>query len=61
MFRLRRMRIDTLVEHVVFIAERAVAEGQLGFKPLDRVLVMGRAAGGPAEVVVPAHDERVQL
>jgi thymidine phosphorylase len=48
MFRLRRMRIDTLSEHVVFIAERAVAEGQLGFKPLDRVLVIG--SGGGAEV-----------
>jgi thymidine phosphorylase len=50
MFRLRRMRIDTLSEHVVFIAERAVADGQLGFKPLDRVLVMGGAGGPPPEV-----------
>jgi thymidine phosphorylase len=51
MFRLRRMRIDTLSEHVVFIAERAVEKGALGFKPLDRVRVIGRHAGGaPAEV-----------
>jgi thymidine phosphorylase len=52
MFRLRRMCIDTLSEHVVFIAERAVAEGALGFKPLDRVRVLGRRAGAgpPVEV-----------
>jgi thymidine phosphorylase len=52
MFRLRRMGIDTLSEHVVFIAEQAVAEGALGFKPLDRVRVLGRRANGgpPAEV-----------
>jgi len=37
MFRLRRMGIDTLSEHVVFIHEGAVAEGRLGFQPLDRV------------------------
>jgi thymidine phosphorylase len=48
MFRLRRMGIDTLSEHVVFIAERAVREGALGFKPLDRVRVIARRAdGGP--------------
>jgi thymidine phosphorylase len=52
MFRLRRMGIDTLSEHVVFIAEQAVAEEALGFKPLDRVRVLGRRANGgpPAEV-----------
>ncbi len=52
MFRLRRMGIDTLSEHVVFIAEQAVAEGALGFKPLDRVRVIGRRSdsGAPAEV-----------
>jgi thymidine phosphorylase len=37
MLRLRRMGIDTLSEHVVFIHESAVAEGRLGFQPLDRV------------------------
>jgi thymidine phosphorylase len=52
MFRLRRMCIDTLSEHVVFIAERAVAEGALGFKPLDRVRVIGRRGdGAPAAEV----------
>ena len=46
MFRLRRMGIDTLSEHVIFIAERAVAAGALGFKPLDRVRVIARRADG---------------
>ncbi len=41
MFRLRRMGIDTQSEHVIFIHADAVAEGILGFKPLDRVLVSG--------------------
>jgi thymidine phosphorylase len=52
MFRLRRMGIDTLSEHVVFIAEQAVAEGALGFKPLDRVRVIGRRADGQAAAEV---------
>jgi thymidine phosphorylase len=52
MFRLRRMCIDTLSEHVVFIAERAVAEGALGFKPLDRVRVIGRRGDGARPVEV---------
>jgi len=52
MFRLRRMCIDTLSEHVVFIAERAVAEGALGFKPLDRVRVIGRRGDGAPAVEV---------
>ncbi|MEN8158747.1 MAG: thymidine phosphorylase family protein [Myxococcota bacterium] len=46
MFRLRRMGIDTLSEHVIFIAEQAVAVGALGFKPLDRVRVIARRADG---------------
>jgi thymidine phosphorylase len=40
MLRLRRMSIDTLSEHVVFIHESAVAEGRLGFQPLDRVRLL---------------------
>jgi thymidine phosphorylase len=48
MFRLRRMGIDSLSEHVVFIAESAVAEGALGFNPLDRVQVIARGAAGGA-------------
>ncbi len=40
MFRLKRMCIDTLSEHVVFIHESAVAEGRLGFQPLDRVRLL---------------------
>ncbi|NNL67780.1 MAG: thymidine phosphorylase family protein [Myxococcales bacterium] len=39
MFRLRRVRIDTQSEHVVFIHERTVRDGALGFQPLDRVRV----------------------
>lgn len=41
MFRLRRMGIDTQSEHVIFIHADAVAQGLLGFKPMDRVLVTG--------------------
>jgi thymidine phosphorylase len=41
MFRLRRMGIDTHSEHVIFIHADAVAQGVLGFKPMDRVLVTG--------------------
>lgn len=40
MFRLKRMCIDTLSEHVVFIHESAVTEGRLGFQPLDRVRLL---------------------
>jgi thymidine phosphorylase len=40
------MGIDTLSEHVIFIAEQAVAAGALGFKPLDRVRVIARRADG---------------
>jgi thymidine phosphorylase len=50
-FRVKRLHIDTLGEHVVFIGERAVAEGNLGFQPLDRVRVFGSDDGvetGPA-------------
>jgi thymidine phosphorylase len=41
MFRLKHLRIDTLGEHVVFIHESAVRAGNLGFRPLDRVRVVG--------------------
>ena len=41
MFRLRDLSIDTFHETVVFIHERAVHAGQLGFRPLDRVRVVG--------------------
>jgi thymidine phosphorylase len=48
MFRLKRMCIDTLSEHVVFIHEGAVSAGRLGFQPLDRVrlLANGRELTG---------------
>lgn len=42
MFRLRDLCIDTFNEPVVFIHEQAVRAGELGFRPLDRVRVMGR-------------------
>jgi thymidine phosphorylase len=41
MFRLRDLGIDTFNESVVFLHERAVEAGQLGFRPLDRVRVVG--------------------
>ncbi len=47
MFRLKQMAIDTLGEHVVFIHEATVRDGNLGFKPLDRV----RIRGGDREVI----------
>lgn len=44
MFRLRRLCVDTLREHVIFIHEAAVVAGELGFNPLDRVRVTGTDA-----------------
>ncbi len=49
MFRLKRMAIDTLAEHVVFIHEATVEAGNLGFKPLDRVHVVGTADAGQSQ------------
>jgi thymidine phosphorylase len=40
-FRLRRLQIDTLSEHVIFIHDATVRQGNLGFRPLDRVRVVG--------------------
>ena len=54
MFRIKRLRIDTLSEHVIFISESAVREGNLGFRPLDRARVIeaepprGNRARSPA-------------
>jgi thymidine phosphorylase len=45
-FRVRRIGIDTLSEHVVFVHERAIEAGALGLKPLDRVRVFGTDAKG---------------
>ncbi len=56
MFRLRRVRIDTLSEHVVFIHEHAVSEGALGFHPLDRVRVIGPAGRELAGVLNFCRD-----
>lgn len=52
MFRLKQMAIDTLGEHVVFIHDSTVRAGNLGFKPLDRVHVVGRDAGGVEHEVI---------
>jgi thymidine phosphorylase len=44
-FRVKRLCIDTLGEHVVFVHETAVDTGDLGFRPLDRVRVVGAHPG----------------
>jgi thymidine phosphorylase len=48
-FRIKHLCVDTLSEHVIFIHEAAVREGNLGFAPLDRVRVIGRDPGGEGE------------
>jgi thymidine phosphorylase len=48
MFRLRRLCIDTMREHVIFIHEAAVAAGELGFNPVDRVRIVGTDPGDGA-------------
>jgi thymidine phosphorylase len=52
MFRIRNLQIDTFNERVVFIHEQAVLTGNLGFKPLDRVRLVGRdpVSGRPREI-----------
>ncbi len=52
MFRLKQMAIDTLGEHVVFIHEATVRAGNLGFRPLDRVHVVGLDADGVEREVI---------
>jgi thymidine phosphorylase len=47
-FRLRDLAIDTFHEPVVFIHARTVHAGQLGFRPLDRVRVVGTHPGSGA-------------
>jgi thymidine phosphorylase len=51
--RVKHVHIDTLGEHVVFIHEAAVRAGNLGFRPLDRVRVVGTEAtsGATREVI----------
>ncbi len=53
MFRLRRVGVDTQSEHVVFIDERTVRDGALGFNPMDRVRVIGTdpESGSPRQVI----------
>src|SRR5271157_5448706 len=53
MFRIKRVCIDTLSEHVLFIHESAAKSGSLGFHPLDRVRVVeATSPGGPAREVI---------
>ncbi|HZO81627.1 MAG TPA: thymidine phosphorylase family protein [Candidatus Binataceae bacterium] len=40
-FRIRRLHIDTLREHVVVINRKAVTRGNLGFNPMDRARIIG--------------------
>jgi thymidine phosphorylase len=61
MFRLRRMGVDTLSEHVVFLHERAVRDGELGFQPLDRVRVTGALGGRPREIIAVLNFCRTDL
>lgn len=51
MFRLRRLGIDTMREHVVFVHEAAVTAGEAGFNPVDRVRVTGTAPDGATRVL----------
>ncbi|MBW2444779.1 MAG: thymidine phosphorylase family protein [Deltaproteobacteria bacterium] len=65
MFRLKRLEIDTQSEHVVFINERAVCEGSLGFNPLDRVRVFGvdseaEGQGGITGILNFCHDSLLE-
>ena len=61
MFRLHRMGVDTLSEHVVFLHERAVREGALGVHPLDRVRVLGRSGERHGEVTAVLNFCRTDL
>jgi thymidine phosphorylase len=53
MFRIKRLCLDTLREHVIVIHESAVRNGNLGFNPLDRAHVLGTdpATGNRREVI----------
>ncbi|MDO8432618.1 MAG: thymidine phosphorylase family protein [Candidatus Binatus sp.] len=51
-FRLRHLPLDTMREHVIIIHERAVHDGNLGLRPLDRARVFGadRETGKQREI-----------
>lgn len=51
-FRIRRLHIDTLREHVIVIHREAVSRGNLGFNPMDRARIIGAdpLSGEPREV-----------
>lgn len=61
MFRLRRLGVDTLSEHVVFLHEAAVREGALGVHPLDRVRVIAGRGEVRAEVTAVLNFCRTDL
>jgi thymidine phosphorylase len=46
LLRLRHLRLDTQREHVVVIHEQAVRAGNLGFNPLDRVVILAADPAG---------------
>ena len=50
MFSVRNLKLDTHSERVFFIHERAVAEGNLGFRPLDRIKLIATEAGETREI-----------
>lgn len=50
MFSVRNLKLDTHSERVFFIHERAVAEGNLGFRPLDRIKLIATDAGETKEI-----------
>ena len=61
MFRLRRIGIDTLSEHVVFLHEAAVQKGELGFQPLDRVRILGSKGEAPREITAVLNFCRTDI
>ncbi|MBU6283403.1 thymidine phosphorylase, partial [bacterium] len=62
-FRIRHLELDTQREHIVVVHEAAVREGDLGFKPLDRVVVLGLdpATGERREVTAVLNFCRDEL
>jgi thymidine phosphorylase len=60
-FRLRRIGIDTLSEHVVFLHEAAVQQGELGFQPLDRVRILASEGPAPREITAVLNFCRTDI
>ena len=58
MFRIKRLLLDTLHEHVIVIHEKAVHDGNLGFNPLDRATCSGI---DPVTAATARDHRRAQL